>query len=268
MVSSTQAAPRRACAVRALSNVLPQAYWLSLWRADGTIRNIGTVNILLIEDDLDLSDALSRVLASVGHQVVRCGDGQEGLVLARKHPFDAILLDLGLPTLDGLQMLGRLRDGGCKAPVLVLTARGTIENKVAGLNLGADDYLAKPFDLAELQARLNALLRRSHGEEELNCGNLHLDAATGVFYNDHRPLDLSPREAALLNVLLRSRGQAVTKGVLRDKVFGTDAESSADAIEVLVHRLRKKVACAAVEIMTLRGVGYLLIDEAIAGKDE
>ena len=225
------------------------------------------MNILLVEDDLDLSDALSGVLAAPGHQVVCCADGLEALVLARKHVFDAIVLDLGLPTLDGLQMLQRLRDGGSKAPVLVLTARGAIEDKVAGLNLGADDYLAKPFDLGELQARLNALLRRSHGEEDLACGNLRLDRQAGVFYNGHRPLDLSPRENSLLKILLRNRGQAVARAALRDAVFGAEADSQSDAVEVLVHRLRKKVAGAAVEIMTLRGVGYLLIDEAIAQRD-
>ena len=226
------------------------------------------MKILLVEDDLDLSGALSQVLAPLGHQLVCCADGLEALMLARRQAFDAIVLDLGLPTLDGLQMLQRLRDGESKTPVLVLTARGAIEDKVMGLNIGADDYLAKPFDLAELQARLNALLRRSHGEEDLCCGTLRLDRATGIFYNDMRPLELSPRETALLKALMRSRGQVLTKDALRESVFGADTDSSADAIEVLVHRLRKRITGASVEIMTLRGVGYLLIDEAIAGRDD
>jgi DNA-binding response OmpR family regulator len=226
------------------------------------------VNILLVEDDLDLSGALSGVLASLGHQLVCCADGLEALALARRQSFDAILLDLGLPTLDGLQMLQRLRDGDVSTPVMVLTARGAIEDKVAGLNLGADDYLAKPFDLSELQARLNALLRRSRGDEDTTCGNLRFDRRSGVFYNDFRPLELSPREKELLNALLRSRGQVVTREALRDQLFGKDNEASADAIEVLVHRLRKRIAGSSAEIMTLRGVGYLLIDEAIAGKED
>jgi two-component system response regulator TctD len=231
-------------------------------------RQHAAVKILLVEDDLDLSGALSRVLAPLGHQLVCCADGLEALAMARRQSFDAIVLDLGLPTLDGLQMLQRLRDGANSTPVLVVTARGSTEDKVMGLNLGADDYLAKPFDLDELQARLNALLRRSAGEEELTCGMLRLDRKSGIFYNDMRPLDLSPREGALLKALLRKRGQVVTKEALREAVFGADAEASSDAIEVLVHRLRKRISGACVEVMTLRGVGYLLIDEAIAGKDD
>jgi DNA-binding response OmpR family regulator len=226
------------------------------------------VKILLVEDDLDLSGALSRVLAPQGHQLICCADGLEALAMARRQPFDAIVLDLGLPTLDGLQMLQRLRDGSVDIPVLVLTARGSIDDKVAGLNIGADDYLAKPFDLAELQARLNALIRRTHGDDEPTCGNLRLDRASDVFYNDLRPMDLSPREKSLLKALLKSRGQVVTKEALRETVFGTDHETSADAIEVLVHRLRKRIAGSAAEIMTLRGVGYLLIDEAIASRED
>jgi two-component system response regulator TctD len=226
-----------------------------------------SMNILLVEDDLDLSSALSRVLLSAGHQVVCCADGMEALAAARRHVFDAIVLDLGLPTLDGLQILERLRDGGSTAPVLILTARGGTDDRIAGLNLGADDYLAKPFDLGELQARLNALVRRVRGVSELSCGNIRLDSATGVFYNDLRPLEMSPRESALLKVLMRSRGQAVTKEVLRSCVFGDETESSSDVVEVLVHRLRKRIAGASAEIMTLRGVGYLLIDEALAQKN-
>jgi DNA-binding response OmpR family regulator len=226
------------------------------------------VKVLLVEDDLDLSGALSRVLAPRGFQLVCCADGLEALALARQHSFDAILLDLGLPGLDGLQMLQRLRDGASSTPVMVLTARGTVEDKVAGLNLGADDYLAKPFDLTELEARLRALIRRSQGEEELRCGTLRLDRTSGLFYSGLRPLELSPRETALLKALMARRGQAVTKEALREAVFGEQAETSSDAIEVLVHRLRKRIAGAAVELMTMRGVGYLLIDEAIVGRDD
>jgi DNA-binding response OmpR family regulator len=226
------------------------------------------VNILLVEDDLDLSSVLSQVLAPLGHQVVCCADGMEALTLARRQSFDAILLDLELPTINGLQLLQRLRDGGLSTPVMVLTARGATEDKVAGLDLGADDYLAKPFELSELLARLNALLRRSHGDEDTSCGNLRYERASGVFYNDFRPLELSPRESALLVALLRSRSQVVTKEALRDAVFGKDNDASADAIEVLVHRLRKRIVGSSAEIMTLRGIGYLLIDEAIAGRDD
>jgi len=226
------------------------------------------VKVLLVEDDLDLSGALSRVLAPLGFELVCCADGLEALALARRHSFDAILLDLTLPGLDGLQMLQRLRDGASSTPVMVVTARGAIEDKVTGLNIGADDYMAKPFDLGELEARLRALIRRSRGEEDLRCGTLHMDRETNTFYNDLRPLELSPREATLLKVLMARRGQAITKEALREEVFGEQADTQADAIEVLVHRLRKRIAGTSVELMTLRGVGYLLIDEAIGGRDD
>jgi len=222
------------------------------------------VNILLVEDDLDLAGALAGVLAPLGHHLVCCGDGMEALVAARRRPFDAMILDLGVPTIDGLQLLQRLRDGGSELPVLVLTARGSVGDRIAGLNVGADDYLAKPFDLGELQARLNALLRRVRVSGDQICGNLRLDVATGAFFNDLRPLEMSPREGALLKALMRSAGQAVTREALREQVFGTQAEPGVDAIEVLVHRLRKRIAGASAEIMTLRGIGYLLIDSALA----
>jgi len=224
--------------------------------------------VLVVEDDREIRSLLQTALGVEGFAVRSAASLHEALALLEHDPPDAIVLDLGLPTLDGLQMLQRLRDGAATTPVLVVTARGSTEDKVTGLNLGADDYLGKPFDLDELQARLNALLRRSVGEEELTCGMLRLDRKSGIFYNDMRPLDLSPREAALLKALLRKRGQVVPRDALREAVFGSDAEASSDAIEVLVHRLRKRLAGSCAEVMTLRGVGYLLIDEAIAGKDD
>jgi two-component system response regulator TctD len=226
------------------------------------------VDILLVEDDLNLSGALSRVLAPLGFNVVCCADGLEALTQARAHRFDAVLLDLSLPGIDGLEMLQRLRDGASSVPVMVITARGGVEDKVLGFNVGADDYLAKPFDVQELEARLRALVRRSRGEEELHCGSLRFDRQSGIFFNGHRPLDLPPRETALLKALMLRRGQAVAREALRDAVFGSEADTSVDAVEVLVHRLRKRLAGASVELMTLRGVGYLLIDQALAGREE
>jgi DNA-binding response OmpR family regulator len=228
------------------------------------------VKVLLVEDDLDLSDALSQVLSARGFQVVCCADGLEALAIARRHAFDAIVLDLTLPGIDGLDLLQRLRDDQneerATVPVLVVTARGAVGERVQGLEGGADDYLAKPFDVTELVARLRALIRRSHGEEELHCGTLRLDRASDLFFNGLRPLELSPREAALLKALIVRRGQAVSKDSLHEAVFGAGALEAADAVEVLVHRLRKRIAGCAVELMTLRGVGYLLIDEAVTAK--
>jgi DNA-binding response OmpR family regulator len=225
------------------------------------------MKVLLVEDDLDLSGALSQVLAPRGFQLMCCADGLEALAMVRRHDFDAVLLDLTLPGIDGLEFLQRMRDGGSAAPVIVVTARGAVEDRVRGLNIGADDYLAKPFDVDELEARLRALIRRSQGEEELHCGALRLDRTSGAIYNGLRPLELSPREAALLKTLMARRGQAVTKEALHEAVFGMGTDASSDAVEVLVHRLRKRIAGSSVELMTLRGVGYLLIDEAVAGKD-
>lgn len=224
------------------------------------------MNVLLIEDDLDLSQALSQVLRSRGLELVCCADGLEALALARRHAFDAIVLDLSLPGIDGLELLQRIRSDGSVMPVLIVTARAAVGERVLGLNAGADDYLAKPFDVDELEARLRALVRRSQGDEDLHCGMLRLDRASNVFFKGLLPLDLSPRESSLLKALMARKGQAVSKEVLRDAVFGEHNVGDVDAIEVLVHRLRKRLAGGGVELMTLRGVGYLLIDEAVVAK--
>ena len=214
--------------------------------------------LLLIEDDADLSQALSRVLMRRGFDVQTCGDGLEALSLLQKGRYDGVLLDVTIPGMDGLQLLKRLRLRGDRVPVLVLTARGSVSDRVTGLNAGADDYLAKPFDLDELEARLRALLRRAHGEERVRCGDLHWDRGSGAVYLGDRPVDLGARELALLSTLMAQPGQAVTRERLHRLVFEDDASVQMEALEVLVHRLRKKIAGARVEIMTLRGLGYLL----------
>jgi DNA-binding response OmpR family regulator len=220
------------------------------------------MKLLLVEDDFDLSGVLGRSLSSRGFEVLCCADGIEALAAARKRRFDVLVLDLSLPGLDGLELLQRLRGDGNRTPVLVLTARGAVGERVAGLNAGADDYLAKPFDLEELMARLHALTRRMGRDGELRCGLLHHDAASGAFYRDQRPLDLSPREGELLRTLMSHVDRVVPKETLRSAVFGDDDDIQADAVEVIVHRLRKKIAGSNTEIMTLRGVGYLLCDDA------
>jgi DNA-binding response OmpR family regulator len=222
------------------------------------------MKVLFVEDDLDLSGALSPVLASRGFQLVCSADGLEALALARQHAFDAVLLDLGLPGIGGLEFLQRLRDSAVRTPVMVVTAHGAVEERVLGLNLGADDYLPKPFDIDELEARLRALVRRSQGGEELQCGTLRLDRATGAVFKGLRPLELSPRETALLCALMLRRGRSLSKEALHEAVFGPGSEASADAIEVLVHRLRRRLIGSCTELLNLRGVGYLLLDEAVA----
>lgn len=220
------------------------------------------MNVLLVEDDLELCVSLSRVLSSRGFQVVCCSNGLEGLAFARRHSFDAVILDLGLPGIDGLELLQRLRDGNGSVPVLVVTARGAVGERVQGLEAGADDYLSKPFDVEELAARLKALVRRSHGVEELRCAMLRIEPGSGLVFRGALPLDISGREFALLKALMSRPGQAVAKEDLHRAVFGQEVPVSPDAVEVLVHRLRKRIQGSGAALITLRGLGYFLVDEA------
>ncbi|MGQ0711276.1 MAG: response regulator [Rhodoferax sp.] len=220
------------------------------------------MKILLVEDDFDLSGVLQRVLVRRGFEVVGCGDGIEALKLAKHHDFAAILLDLSIPGIDGLRVLQRLRDADNSTPVMILTARGAVGDRVMGLNAGADDYLAKPFDLDELEARLRAIIRRKGGDREMRCGTLRYEQASGACFREGKPLDLSPRESALLKALMVQPGQGVSKERLLALVFPSGEAVQADAVEVVVYRLRRKIAGSGAEIMTLRGVGYLLCEAA------
>lgn len=219
------------------------------------------MKLLLVEDDADLSLALSRALLRRSFDVHCCGDGIEALALLHKGQWDGAILDLTIPGIDGLALLRRMRDRGDRTPVLVLTARGNVGDRVAGLNAGADDYLGKPFDLDELEARLHALLRRAHGDEQVRCGKLRWQRGGNVFYRETTPLELGAREHALLASLMAQPGQAVTRDRLHRLVFADEGAVQMEALEVLVHRLRKKLAGSGVELMTLRGLGYLLRDE-------
>ena len=177
------------------------------------------MKLLLVEDDFDLAGALSRSLVARGFEVLCCADGKEALAAARRTAFDVITLDLSLPGLDGLEVLRRLRDGGSTTPVLALTARAAVTDRVAGLEAGADDYLAKPFDLDELVARLRALTRRVGRDGQLRCGALYREPGSGVFYNDALPLELSQRESELLRLLMSRVDRVVSKEELRTQVF-------------------------------------------------
>lgn len=217
------------------------------------------MKVLLVEDDVDLSAALARVLTRRGMQVEHSSDGAHALERLTHGHYDVLMLDLGLPVMDGLQLLLRIRARGQNVPVLVVTARGGVGDKVAGLNAGADDYLAKPFDLDELEARLRALCRRAGTAlAQTACGPLRLDRSTGACYLNDSALELTPRESALLATLMERPGHAVTKERLTAMVFPANHASSTEAIEVVVHRLRKKLTHTGVEITTLRGLGYLV----------
>jgi len=216
------------------------------------------MRVLVVEDDFDLSGALTRLLTRRGFHVTHCTHGAEALHLLEQELFELVVLDLGLPGMDGLQMLQRLRARGLALPVLVLTARGAVGDRVAGLNAGADDYLAKPFDPDELEARLRALARRSGVQDEPRCGELRLDRSAGAFYWGTQALELTPREGALLAGLMEHPGRAITKARLTALAFGSEPPTQPDAVEVVVHRLRKKLAHTQVQITTLRGLGYLI----------
>lgn len=226
-----------------------------------------TMNVLLVEDDVELRDALSRVLASRGLRLVCCSCSMEGLNMAGRHHFDALVLDLTRPSLDGLKGLQRLLLGEIQVPVLIVTARPLGGKRVFALEAGGNDYLSQPLDVEALAMRVKTLICRGQCDEDLRCGDLWLEAQTGIFYSGTRPMDVSPRESSLLKALMQRHGKAVAKEVLRDAVFGPDAVESADAIEVLVHRLRKRLSNASVELVTLRGLGYLLMDQVSDGKE-
>ena len=223
------------------------------------------MKLLLVEDDLSMQAALARALRRRGMDVAACTDGREALARWQATPPDVVLLDLTLPGLDGLSVLQEARRAGLATPVLVLTARGTVGDRVLGLNAGADDYLPKPFDLDELEARLRALHRRGASGGEAApapapavLGQLRPDRESGAIWCGDAVLELAPREAALLHALLARPGQAVAKERLFALVFPGEGDVQYEAIEVVAYRLRKKLAGTGVQLVTLRGLGYLL----------
>lgn len=228
------------------------------------------MKLLLIEDDVTMLTTLARTLGRRGMNVASCADGCQALLTWRTWQPDVVTLDLTLPGLDGLQVLSQARAAGLTTPVLILTARGTVGDRVTGLNSGADDYLPKPFDLDELEARIRALARRQgatakdqvlqHPAHRL--GSLAFERADGAIYASGSVLDLTPRELALMQALMSRPGHAVAKERLFELVFPGEVDVHHEAIEVVVYRVRKKIAGTGVQLVTLRGLGYLLKAEA------
>jgi two-component system OmpR family response regulator len=218
------------------------------------------LRILLAEDDPVLADGLSRSLRNAGYavDVVDCGATADSALTAQA--FDLLILDLGLPRMSGLDVLRRLRARSGSTPVLILTAADSIEERVRGLDLGADDFMAKPFALSELEARVRALTRRANGATQnlLRHGALTLDQAGRVASIDGQPLDLSAREIGLLETLLQRTGRLVSKDQLVDHLCEWGEEVSNNAIEVYIHRLRKKLEPGGIRIVTVRGLGYCM----------
>lgn len=214
------------------------------------------MRILLVEDDPLIVDGLTRALRQRGHAVDVLGRGGEVPEALREPVHDLLLLDLGLPDIDGLQVLSQLRKRHPALPVLVLTARDAVESRVAGLDAGADDYLTKPFAIDELDARIRAL------KGQARIGSLQLDLDQRLARLGAQPLSLTPREYGVLEALVLAEGRVVSKSVMRDALCAWDDDLSSAALDVHVHRLRRKIECGAVEIRTVRGFGYLLREVA------
>ncbi|MGE0222495.1 MAG: response regulator transcription factor [Acetobacteraceae bacterium] len=214
------------------------------------------MRILLVEDDRHLSRRLTENLAAAGFAVDQAGDGELGCYMGNTNEYDAVVLDLGLPGLPGLQVLERWRSTGRTMPVLVLSARGTWSERVAGLNAGADDYVAKPAQAAEIVARLRALIRRSFGRPApvLSFGGLTLDPATGSVRVGTQDVPLTAHELKVLSYLMHRTGRIVSQAELLDHIYGMDDARDPNTIEVYVGRLRKKVGRDV--IRTVRGLGY------------
>lgn len=218
------------------------------------------MRILLVEDNLQLANSLSQALRQSQFVVDCMHDGVDADHVLMTQHYAAIILDLALPRMNGMEVLRRLRSRDSKVPVLILTAQGGVQDRVHGLNLGADDYLSKPFELSELEARLRALIRRAHGRENpvVQCASLRYDGNTRLFALGEKALALTPREHAVLEVLIMDLGKTVSKDKLVEQVFALDQDSGTDAIEIYIHRLRKKLEGSDVAIVTLRGLGYTL----------
>jgi two-component system OmpR family response regulator len=220
------------------------------------------MRILLVEDDLTLQRGLRQTLCDAGHQTIVASDGVHADTLLCTEPFDLVVLDLGLPSLDGITVLERLRKRRQSTSVLILSARERTEDRVRGLDTGADDYMCKPFDLAEFEARVRAFARRGHG------ASIRLAALEWFWEHRHGQigpdeLELSKNEVTILEALLQTPGKIVPKGVLACRI-GDEASSAGDnTVEVYIHRLRKKLAPGGVEIRTVRGLGYSLRESSI-----
>ena len=224
------------------------------------------MRVLLVEDHQAIRERIADHLRERGFAVDAVGRGEQALAAARIAPIDAVVLDLGLPDTDGIQLLAALRALHAEVPAIVVTARDGLDDRLLGLNSGADDYIVKPFNLLELEARLRAVLRRA-GSRRDSCytlGGVTFDTVTREATAFGRPLDLTRREAALLEELLRMPGQVITKDLLEDRLYALEDAGSANALEAAVSRLRRKLAGAQVplSIETKWGIGYRLVEAA------
>ncbi len=220
------------------------------------------MRVLLVEDSPKLRRTIAIALRKVGYVVDAAADGPEGLWLAESNSYDTIILDLMLPGMDGLSLLRKLREGGRNAPVLILTVKGTVEDRVTGLRAGADDYLAKPFALEELLARVGSLVRRNYGQRNpmLRVADLELDTDARTAVRAGRRIDLQPREYRLLEFLIHHQGKVVTRAQIEEHIYDSGTELFSNAVESTISSLRKKLEApnSPPLIHTRRGVGYTL----------
>jgi two-component system OmpR family response regulator len=214
------------------------------------------LRILVAEDEPQLSEQLARSLGDAGYAVDCANDGARAEFLGATESYDAVVLDLGLPTLDGLTVLRNWRDAGLSFPVLILTARGSWSEKVQGIDGGADDYVAKPFRTEEVLARLRALIRRSSGQltTELRCGSLVLDPRQSRVVSSGVPVKLTSHEFRVLSYLMHHRGRVVSQSELTEHIYSQDSDRDSNTVEVFIARLRRKVGASLIE--TVRGLGY------------
>lgn len=218
------------------------------------------MKLLLVEDSADLAHWIVNLLRSENFAVDCAPDGETADAILATQRYDVVLLDMRLPRMSGKDVLARLRRRGDNAPVLMLTAHGSIDDKVDCFSAGADDYVVKPFDARELVARIKALIRRQSGgkAKSLVCGDLHYNTDTREFSHNDVPLALRRREHAILETLMLRQGKTVSKTDLMESVYSLEDEASTDAIDIYIHRLRKHLASSSAQIMTLRGLGYIL----------
>ncbi len=216
------------------------------------------MRLLVVEDDKTLNKQISTALEQAGYVIDHAYDGEEGQFLGETEPYDAIVLDLGLPTIDGVSVLNAWRKRGVKVPVIILTARDRWSDKVQGFDAGADDYLTKPFHMEELLARVRALLRRAagHASSELTCGPLGLDTRSGRVVVDGNAIKLTSHEYRLLAYLMHHTGRIVSRAELTEHLYDQDFDRDSNTIEVFVGRLRKKLGVDIIQ--TIRGLGYLI----------
>lgn len=218
------------------------------------------MRIRLVEDDETLADALYRAFVQSAYAVDLVANGDQADQALTIHTYDLVVLDIGLPGMSGFDIVRRLRTRKSQVPVLFLTALDTLDDRVRGLDLGADDYLTKPFDLPELEARVRALLRRGHGNStpDLVHGKLRLDTVGRRLFHDNQPIELSARELALFELLLMKEGRVVSKEQMVNHLYGWGDDVGPNAMEVYVYRVRKKLEAYGCRIRTIRGMGYLL----------